>query len=142
MADLFPLTISRYSVTGNSKNRVRSPPVPRLASPGKPLANKAFSAQTTVAKPSSKNFFTQTTIFRYSVTGVFPATVLRWWRFGADWLRAAAGSATVPQVSQPAVSPISQSAGRAVASDRRIACGLLPQNSDAPGGGLYARRVL
>ena len=123
----------RYSVTGNSKKGVGFPPFPRLVNPGQPLVNKAFSAQTTVAKPSSKNFFTPNTIFRYSVTGAFPETVVRWWRFGAKGPRTAAGSATVPQVSQPAVSPISQSAGRSPVFDWRIVSGLPPQSGAPPG---------
>ena len=53
--------------------RVRFPRFSRLANPGQPLANTALSAQTAVANPSREILFPENTIFRYSVTGVFPS---------------------------------------------------------------------
>jgi len=64
--------ISRDSVTGKPKIRARFPRFFPLAKPGQPLANNALSAQSAVANPSSEFFSSKTTVFRYSVTGLFP----------------------------------------------------------------------
>jgi hypothetical protein len=72
---LFPLT--PLLSNGKFQNPGRFPPFPRWVNPGQPLANKALLAQTAAAKPSSNNYFAKNTISRYSVTGVFPETVIR-----------------------------------------------------------------
>jgi len=68
--------ISRFSETGNFKNRVRFPRFPRLANPGHPTPNRALSAPTAAPKTVKQYIFAGHHHFPLLSNGRFPGSGL------------------------------------------------------------------